>query len=206
MTLLTIIQSFQTMRADNSDKEVNANFASDVNVKLEGLPFDGEADRYINATHQYKEFEESVGKDCSGSGGDITIASSLCANGNKNAKLYDTYQKWTETVDRWPEVTQFQTVTLSSIMRQSKDDHVYSYAKDIDSAYEYLLSDPEVHETSVRLVITSDWAQFTLLSPNAFVEPDPNYKFAGPGFFSNSSTNVEWHTGNGVVANSLIIE
>ena len=88
-------------------------------------------------------------------------------------------------------------------MRDAKDDKLASYASTVESAFYSLSEHPQTHYTTVTMTVTSDWAEFGLLSPSSYIDQDPAAQQV-PGTVL-SSTKVNWQTTSGQVGNHVVI-
>ena len=83
--------------------------------------------------------------------------------------------------------------SLSAVISDFDDANMRSYSKDLDAAYQYIVKNPEIHRTKVRMIINSDWGEVELLSPSAFIEEDPDFAKSKPPGYRISSTKVAWY-------------
>ena len=90
----------------------------------------------------------------------------------------------------------FQTRPIWDLLSEAKDEYLAARAPEVEDAFTWLVQNPEIHRTPVRLVITSDWAEFALYSPSAYIEKDP--KWVNPGTVLIEPTKVNWLGGQGV--------
>ncbi len=179
----------QAMWASNSNSEVNKNFAVDLGVAFQGLVTSGSFDGNISKEAQYKEFKQSLGKTLSCNGGDGSLADYIIANPS-TAGIYDTYKKWVATADTNPAPTAFGTVPLWTVMFAAQDQNIKKYWSDFLSAYNYIVENPQVHRTSIRMTISGGYGAFDLLTPSGYLEPDPRNPLPQDAVLT--VTNVVW--------------
>lgn len=190
------IDSAQAMWSANDNSEVNKNFEADVNLELAGLPFSGKIDADVNSTQQFKVFENTMQKTCSCDGGNVTLGNSICAGTKDN--LWDVYSQWSLSTERLPHVTNLKTESLWSLMEFSTDDAIAGYADDISTAFDFIVSHPTVHQTAVAMTVNSDWAQFDLLSPSAYIVRDERNP-PPEGIVIFEKTKIQWKSPGGQV-------
>ena len=131
----------------------------------------------------------------------MPLAISLCAGGTPN--LADVYSKWTKTAEEFPDATNFEVVAIWELMRNAQSDKLASFATPLESAFHQLSNHPQVHYTSVVMIVSSDWAEFGLLSPSAYVDVDPAGEQV-PGTVL-SSTKVGWQSPSGAPGRDITI-
>lgn len=183
------------MWASNSDSEVNSNFAADVGAELNGLPVSGRVEVDIKTTSQYSKFSDTVQQTCSCNGGNTTLATAI--NTDPAAKgIYQTFLNWSQSIQLLPDVTGFHSETLWSIMAFAKDEVVASYSTHVENAYDYLVSNPQIHKTACRMIVSSDWGEIALLSPSAYIEANPRNP-APPGTILTATKVVRNSAGGG---------
>lgn len=84
-----------------------------------------------------------------------------------------------------------QTMSLWELMTAAMDDDLNNRAGDIESAFTWIVANPATHQTKCSLTINSDWGEIGLLTPSAFILPDP----ANPPPTDNitfSKTKIVW--------------
>jgi hypothetical protein len=77
-------------------------------------------------------------------------------------------------------------------MQSSSDTDIVNAAKSVQAAYEYIIAHPLARVTHVQLTVSSDWATFGLLSPEAIITEDPSAKKDYPGSTSFQSKTIGW--------------
>ena len=178
------------------------NFNADVRAEFNGLTSGGKVDINVKGESQYATFEDSVQKTSSCLGGDPKLASPLDSDPTSES-IFKTFQQWVETAGTRPNIMSFQTMTIWDLMNSANDSEVASRAADVQDAYQFIVENPEQHQTKARLVITSDWGEIGLLTPSAFIAPDPEHPATPEAFFS--STKITW-TSNGASQRDVTIE
>lgn len=163
----------QNVWASNSDSTVKENFSTDVSAAYNGVTASGKFDASIKTTSEYSTFMKSMQKTCSCQGGDPKIAGFLAANPSDDG-VYKAFESWVDTSRTLPGVMSMQIMTLWDIMSAATDPDVYNRAADVQNAYQWIAEHPAVHETKCRFVINSDWGEIGLLTPSAFIIPDPD--------------------------------
>ena len=111
-------------------------------------------------------------QDISCDGGNQTLAG-LIKSSPSAPNIYELYSEWTKSADEKPIVTGFKIQSISSLVFNAKSKKLSDMFIHTDAAFNYLAVNPQVHKTHVTLDITTDWCEFTMLSPNAYVEADP---------------------------------
>ena len=162
------------MWASNSNSEVNKNFKVDLGLAFQGLVTSGEFNVDIAGESQYKTFTQSMEKDLSFSGGDDSIAEYIVASPSAEG-IYKVFLKWAATAKAYPKPTGFSTVPLWSLMFAAKDPVIRGYWQDFRNAYNHIVENPEVHRTAVRMTVSGSSGIFSLLTPSAYLEVDPNH-------------------------------
>ncbi|KAL8858870.1 MAG: hypothetical protein Q9178_004548 [Gyalolechia marmorata] len=178
-----------TAYADNSDASVNQAFGADVNAQFKGLKYGGEWDTKIEATSQYQKYKGTAAKKCSCHGGNQTLRASINSNPSADG-VFQTYLEWVESANTDPKVVGFKTQPLWEVLFESKDIELNRREGDVRRAYSWIVEHPKVHLTSVRLSITSDWGEFSLQTPGAFIKRNESAPIVEGSFFS--STKVTW--------------
>ena len=172
---------------------------------MNGLPVSGKIDVDVKTSSQYKTFSDTVQQTCSCNGGNTTLATAI--NTDPAAEgIYQTFLSWSQSSQLLPDVTGFHLETLWSIMAFAKDEVVANYATDVENAYDYLVSNPQIRKTPCRMAISADWAEIGLLSPSAYIEADPRNP-PPPGTIL-TATKVFWNSTGGStdVGRSVIVE
>ena len=145
-------------------------------------------------------YSQSATLDCVCDGGNQTLAGLITIDPAAE-NIYELFKQWTESAQEKPIVTGFQTQSIADIVEVATNDTLAGYYHDVLNSYNYLSSHPQTHTTHVRMEITSDWAEFAILTPNAYCEIDPNSE--RQAFVSRSK--VGWNSGaTGVVPNVII--
>ena len=127
----------------------------------------GQFDANVKNEAQYSIFQEFMQNTLSVQGGSTPLAITIL----NNPQDYSTYARWKQTSLENPNVTGFQTTELWTLMRNAASSVVRGRANDIQAAFNYIVSHPQVHETAVTLTIQSDWGEFGLLTPSAMIFP-----------------------------------
>ena len=129
-------------------------------------------------------------KTCSCQGGDPSIAGKIASN-PEDTGVYAAFQSWISSSRTLPDVMSMQTMALWDLMSAAISPEIYNRAADVQAAFQWIVEHPAVHETKCRFVINSDWGEIGLLTPSAFIIPDPN----SPPPTDNiifSSTKITW--------------
>ena len=111
-------------------------------------------------------------------GGNETLAGMIQQNPSAEG-IYDLYVEWTRSADKNPIVTGFGVQSIASIVFAAKDDKLATLYDDVTNSFDYLAANRQIHRTHVELDITTDWAEFSILSPGAYVEADPLSQYEG---------------------------
>ncbi|KAI4168387.1 MAG: hypothetical protein LQ343_006472 [Gyalolechia ehrenbergii] len=192
-----------TVWASNKDATVDQKFNVDVGAEFNGLTTKGKVDVDVKGESQYGTFEESVQRSSSCFGGDPDLSVSLGANPGADG-VYDTFLKWSATAARGPNVMSFHSEPLWNIMNSAVDPVLAKRGPDVQKAYQWLVEHPEQHFTRARLIITSDWGEFGLLTPSAYIVPDPMAEQKDG--LNIESTKVSWVNPAGGAARGETIE
>ena len=179
----------QSAWMDNSDSEINGHFRADLDVAFQGLTNGGKFDAGIETSAQYKTFNAEFGKVVSCGGGDIAICDRITAN-PQGKDVYDLYIQWAKSAQALPEVTTFSTDAIWDVMVISDNPGVKGRFREFKKAYEYFTTNPTVHITHVEMHIQSDWAEFSLLTPEASIERIDGGSFPEGTRLENSS--IRW--------------
>lgn len=65
---------------------------------------------------------------------------------------------------------------------------------DVQNAYQWIVSNPQVHQTKAVFTINSDWGEIGLLTPSTSIIPDPDAP-VDPSLLNNlnfASTKITW--------------
>ncbi|KAL8671944.1 MAG: hypothetical protein Q9168_003570 [Polycauliona sp. 1 TL-2023] len=181
--------------ADNSNTEVDKDFAADVGVEFNGLTSSGKIAADIKDSTEFAAFEGTVQKTYSIRGGDAKLGAQLDAN-IYNESIYNTYSKWVQTTGQNPKLHSFQTIPLWDLVSVAKNDVLAKRAVNLEKAYNWIVENPKQHLTQGLLTIQSDWGELDLLSPSAFLTrgTDP------PRDVFYSKNKIQWDSrGRGAV-------
>ena len=162
----------QCVWAENKDSSVAESFSSDVNVAFNGLVTNGKFDMYVQAQKQYETFARSMQKTSSCSGGNSTLASAI-GNNPAGEHVWDQFLEWKSSIGENPAVTGFTTQPLWNLVKSSNNSKYSHMWIDIEDAYEYIASHPATHFTNCRMIVNARSGGLDLLSPEAFIAPDP---------------------------------
>ena len=191
------------MWASNADSSVNENFQTDVTASFFGLTSSGNFDASIQTTDQYKTFQKSMQKTISCNGGNVTLANSIKTRPDAEG-VFDTFNEWSHSAEKHPDVTSFKTEPLWTLMAFAKDNTVASYAKDVNDAFMYLVEHPQTHRTSCRIIINSDRGEIGLLTPSAFIEADPRNPLPSEAVLT--STKLSWASSSKIVTMEYVLQ
>ncbi len=159
----------------------------------------------IAATSQFQKYLGTAAKKCSCLGGNQTLRASIGSNPSADG-VYQTYLEWVESANTDPKVVGFKTQPLWEVLFESKDTELNRREADVRKAYSWIVENPKVHLTSVRLSITSDWGEIALQTPSAFIVRNESAPIVEGSFFS--PTKVTWGNpaGLGNIVRNLAIE
>ena len=184
-----LTSAFQTVWANNSDSAVDKNFNADVAADFNGLTMGGKFDAGIKTQNQYQTFMQSVQKTSSCFGGDPKLANNLSAD-PASSSVFETFSAWSQSADHRPNVMSLQTTTLWDTMNAANSSELASRGPDVSVAYDWIVRNPDTHQTQVRVTITSNWGQIDLLTPSAYIEENPQSPLPPNAFLSR--TKVSW--------------
>ncbi|KAL8734990.1 MAG: hypothetical protein Q9166_001115 [cf. Caloplaca sp. 2 TL-2023] len=185
----------ETVYADNSNSTVNQEFNADVNAEFKGLKYGGKWDLKLNNTSQFQTYEQTAAKKCSCLGGDVSLAATIDSNPSAE-DVYQTYTKWVKSAGTKPNVMSFKTQPLWELLFEANDTELNRREADVRKAYSWIVENPKVHLTGVRLTITSDWGEFALQTPGAFIVRNTSAPEVEGAFFSQ--TKVTWTSPDGL--------
>jgi hypothetical protein len=185
---LTTYLLFQNVWASTASSEVNEKFSSNVTAEYNGITAGGNFDASVESESQYKTFTEYVQKLVSVQGGDINLAINIVSN----PTVYANYDAWTKTILLRPDLMNFQTVEIWSLMKDASSSHLRQIANTIQDAFNYIVTHPQPYSTAVSLSIQSDWCEFGLLTPSAIIIPNKDIPFPDPGNTVQSETKILW--------------
>lgn len=132
----------------------------------------GQFDSSVKSTTEFTTFDETAQRTCSCQGGDPSLAT-LFVSSPESKDVYTTFQSWVATSRELPDVMSFQIMTLWDLMSAAISPDVYNRAPDIQAAFQWVTAHPALHQTKCRFVVSSDWGEVGLLTPSAFIIPDP---------------------------------
>lgn len=167
-------------------------------AKFNGIPSGGDFDASIKAQNQYKLFDEYVQFLVTISGGGD---SSKLANA---VGTYGDFTTWIESIKHnKPRLLSFQVVELWALMNSPV---LKDYAGPLQAAFLWIVDHPEIYKTAVTLdmqtglmilhafarslIMSSDWAEFNLLTPSAVIIPDPDHPYPSTAVACDS--RVQW--------------
>ena len=111
-------------------------------------------------------------KTSSCSGGNSTLAAAI-GNNPAGEHVWDQFLEWKSSVDEDPAITGFTTQPLWNLVKSSNNSKYSHMWIDIADAYEYIASHPATHFTNCRIIVNARSGGLDLLSPEAFIAPDP---------------------------------
>ncbi|KAK4160242.1 hypothetical protein QBC43DRAFT_293133 [Cladorrhinum sp. PSN259] len=135
------------IRCENSDTSVNQNFNANLSFAFKGLITGGSVDASV--------------------AGPTSISTSPI-------RCKRRAPDWVKTNRQHPSITSVQTTALWDVMSASPDTEVSSRARDVEKAYLCIVAHPSRHWSKCRLDINADWGEIRLLTPSAFMRPDPH--------------------------------
>ncbi|KAJ7779117.1 hypothetical protein B0H16DRAFT_1659274 [Mycena metata] len=165
-----------------------------------GIVSAGSFDASIKETQQYQSFYAGMKKSITIRGGDPQLAESLA----RDPTNWDAFQLWSTTLLHRAEITNIQTQEIWNLL--ALDPNIAHAADSVRAAYAYIAAPPKhVHVTPVQFNVSSDWGTFTLLSPGALIEPDPDASGCCRGqvdiaknfIIKNDSSPIHFHTSHG---------
>lgn len=115
-------------------------------------------------------------------------------NGPEADNIYAMFTQWVKSSVTNPNLTSVNILALWELLDITLDPALMEWARQVHEAFTYISNNPVTHLTKARLVIDSDWGEFTLSSPAAYLTPDPSNK--APDGTTISTTRVSWGTRN----------
>lgn len=170
---------------------MNQNFDADVAVEFNGLTSGGNVKAGVNGSSEFTSFEGTVQKTVTVKGGDEQIAASLQFN-LYDKTVFNKYTAWANSTGQNPRLHSFQTMPLWDLISGATDDAVAGRARDVETAYNWIVEDPKRHITQGTLTIASDWGVLDLLMPSAFFMRDPSSTKQTDVFFSGNK--IAWNS------------
>jgi hypothetical protein len=164
--------------------------SADVSVQYNGLCTSGKVDADVKMSEQFKSYSKEVNQSVSCEGGDSSLATSL-SSGFREDNVFDTFSKWAHSTGKHPGIMSLQTATLWDAMTATWEPDIVKYAHDVEVAYNWIMENPQLHKTKCRFTINSDWGEFGITSPNAFVVQDPDHPPPSDNL-SFSGTKITW--------------
>ena len=148
----------------------------------------------VKGESQFQTFENSVQKTVSCLGGDASLASHIDSDPSAEG-IFDTFRDWVKTSQTRPNIMAFQTEAIWDLMASANDSALASRWLDVFNAYQWVVENPEQHRTAARISITSNWGEIGLLTPSAYIMPDPQQPYAPE--IQMSTTKITWTGGGG---------
>jgi len=94
----------------------------------------------------------------------------------------------------------FQIQPLWGILGASPNAAVRAWEMPVQTAYEWIVANPQVHYTKARLTINSDWGEIGILTPSAFILPDKASPISDPVVLNNNLNFSTLQNPNSVTA------
>lgn len=163
---------------------------ADLSVAYNGLMTSGKIDASVQSEDQYKSYSKEVMQQVSCQGGDVSLSTKLNASYQAD-DIYSTFEQWTKSSTLNPGVMNLETTPLWTIMVATFDPDILKHSNDVKSAFYWILENPAPHWTTGVVTINSDWGEFGITSPSAYVIQDPDH----PPTVDNlvfSSTKIQW--------------
>ncbi|KAJ7787085.1 hypothetical protein B0H14DRAFT_3581332 [Mycena olivaceomarginata] len=177
--------------SSTNQSEVDSSFSAYVQTAFNGIVSAGSFDASIKETRQYQSFYAGMKKNVTIRGGNPQLAESLAHDPTN----WDAFQLWSSTLLHRAEITNIQTQEIWNLM--ALDPNIAHAAESVRAAYMYIAAPPKhVHVTPVQFNVSSDWGTFTLLSPGALIEPDPDARGCCHGQVDIAEKAVGWNSGS----------
>ena len=163
---------------------------ADLSVAYNGLVTSGKIDVSVQTESQYKSFSEEVMQQVSCRGGDASLSAKLNASYQAD-DIYLIFQQWVQSSTENPGVMALETMPLWTVMGATFDPDILKRALDVQSAFYWILQNPAPHWTKGAVTINSDWGEFGITSPSAYIIQDPD----APPTIDNlvfSGTKIQW--------------
>lgn len=112
-----------------------------------------------------------MGRICSCRGGNETEALLIEAKPESD-DIKDHRSKWLETINANPNVITLSVQTLWEVMSEGGAE-LKKCALEVEKAFNWICSNPQVHQTHCRFTVSSDWGEIALLNPSAFIKQEP---------------------------------
>ena len=163
---------------------------ADLGVYYNGLVTSGQIDASISTQDQYKTYSRQTGQQISCQGGDITLGATLNASYRED-DIYTTFTQWVKTTAPNPGVMDLETIPLWTVMAATFDPTIFKHANDVKAAFFWIAENPAPHWTKGVVAINSDWGEFGITSPSAYIIQDPDLPPASDNLIF-SGTKIQW--------------
>jgi hypothetical protein len=163
---------------------------ADLSVAYNGLVTSGKIDASVQSEDQYKSYSREVMQQVSCRGGDVTLSAKLNAS-YKADDVYSTFLQWVQSSTLNPGVMNLDASPLWTIMAATFDPDILKHSNDVKSAFYWILENPAPHWTKAVVTINSDWGEFGITSPSAYIIQNPDM----PPTVDNlifSGTKIQW--------------
>ncbi|KAI1619206.1 hypothetical protein EDD37DRAFT_584745 [Exophiala viscosa] len=161
-----------------------------LSVAYNGLVTSGKIDASVQSEDQYKSYSKEVMQQVSCQGGDVSLSAKLNTSYRAD-DIYSTFQQWAQSSTLNPGVMNLETTPLWTVMAATFDPDILKHSNDVKSAFYWILENPAPHWTKGVVTINSDWGEFGITSPSAYIIQDPDL----PPTVDNlvfSGTKIQW--------------
>lgn len=133
----------------------------------------GEASKNTTASAQYQQFLTDSVNSISCTGGDPRLRDRLETHAG-DPEINNTLSAWLDSAPGSSDLVTIGTENLWDLMNDDRAPAAQNRWLDVNKAFLYLANNPQIHVTSCRMIINSDWGEISLYSPNAYIEADPS--------------------------------
>ena len=166
-----------------------------MNVALGGVEEAGNIDIKVKSDSHFRQFLVDYTKDVDCLGGDPRFCQ-LLQDDIGSDQSYANFQAWQSSTNRTlPVLVNVKLDAISLIMAAASDAGLKKRSDEFENAFNYIARNPRTHRTLVSMDVDTDWAEFRLLTPSAWIEHVPNGVVSDGARITNSS--VRWDVPEG---------
>lgn len=181
------------MYASNSDEKLTNEWSANLKIAFNGVVGNASVEAGAKEKETYRKFSSEMQKFINCSGGDKDLRGTLNSDVGTDA-VAEPFKKWIKTADSNPDVMAFGLMDIWTLIGTLDDAKLADYSMELEKAFRYIVNNPKRHKTKARFVISSDWGELGLLSPDAFIIEDPEHPPAADlkDQLIFNSTKIQW--------------